>query len=217
MTRDFSGKFRLSHARVCIPVLTIFAVIVPIGALGRIFRMMARGHTEVKRVVLIETIVAFPAKVLVSVILILLGWGLVGWIIGELVSYLVLCVGFGALAFHLTPVSSRRPQWALHESLIYKFTATMTGMTALGLATGRLGSFLLAIFLNPAAVGIYSVAVTMAGISEMVQSAANSTFAPHLVQSCVRAQSRGKSFVLSRHTLELDPHDAAVCLVFGPA
>ena len=101
-TREFWGE-NVFQAGGLAGALAVFAFMLPPRALEVAARQLARSYKEVRRVVIIQTFVAFPVKVSVSMMLIGVGWGLSGWLWGEAVAYLVSAAGLGWLAFKLTP------------------------------------------------------------------------------------------------------------------
>lgn len=171
--------------------LVFFALMLPARSLSMLVRMIARSYKEVLRVVVIQTFIAFPVKVVVSVLLIAAGWGLSGWLTGEALSYLLSALLLGWLALHLTPAQARAPLLALRlERVVYSFAGTMIGRTILSAASSNLGTFLLGIFLSTRDVGIYSVAFTMVALMAMLQSTMNGAFAPHIPELYTAGRSR---------------------------
>ncbi len=161
--------------------LAFFALMLPARSLSMLVRMIARSYQEVLRVVVIQTFIAFPVKVVLSVLLIAAGWGLSGWLTGEALSYLLSAILLGWLALHLTPGQARIPLLALRlEPAVYSFAGTMIGRTLLGAASSNLGTFLLGVFLSTRDVGVYSVSLTMVALMAMLQSTMNGAFAPHI-------------------------------------
>jgi O-antigen/teichoic acid export membrane protein len=179
-TRNFWAGWVFKNQALA-AALVFFALMLPARAMAMLVRMIARSYKEVLRVVVIQTFVAFPVKVLLSVVLIAGGWGLTGWLTGEAFAYVVSAVLLGWLALHLTPQGARAPVLALRqESAVYAFAGTMIGRSLLGSANSHLGIFLLGIFLSTREVGIYSVSFTMVALMAMLQSTMNGAFAPHI-------------------------------------
>jgi O-antigen/teichoic acid export membrane protein len=180
LTRQFwAGS--VFHNNALSGALCFFALMLPARALSTLFRQMARGFKEVKWIVISQSLIAFPCKVVLSLILISLGWGLSGWLLGEAFSYIISTAMLGWLAWNLTPSAARPPVAEIrHEPAVYAFTGTMVGLSFLGVTINSLAPFLLGIYLGASDVGVYSVALTMVGIMTMVQSNINSVFAPHI-------------------------------------
>lgn len=182
LTRSFWAE-RIFGVKAISPVLAFFALMLLPRGVETVSRMVSRGYREVLRVVAITTVVAFPLKVAVSVVLIRLGLGLTGWLVGETVAYFVSAGLLTWLALAVLPSPVRRPLFLVRqEPTIYGFTATMVGRAWLGIGNRRLGTLLLGIFLPPEAIGIYSVALTTAGLMDMLQSALNGALAPHFAE-----------------------------------
>ena len=179
-TRHFWAG-RVFHNSALSGALCIFALMLPARALSVLFRQIARGYKEVKWIVISQSLIAFPCKVAISLILIAMGWGLSGWLLGEAFSYVISAVMLGWLAWHLTP-SAARPllREIRHEVAVYAFAGTMMGISLLSVTTNSLAPLLLGMFLSASDVGIYSIALTLVGIMTIVQSNINSVFAPHI-------------------------------------
>jgi O-antigen/teichoic acid export membrane protein len=179
-TRNFWADWVFKN-RAFAGALVFFALMLPARALTILVRMIARSYKEVFRVVVIQAVIAFPIKVLLSVALIAGGWGLAGWLTGEACAYVLSALLLGWLAFHLTPKEAQAPILALRlEPAVYSFAGTMIGRTLLGTANSHLGIFLLGIFLTTREVGIYSVSFTMITVMGMLQGAMNGAFSPHI-------------------------------------
>jgi len=181
-TREFWGE-NVFQAGGLAGALAVFAFMLPPRALEVAARQLARSYKEVRRVVIIQTFVAFPVKVSVSMRLIGVGWGLSGWLWGEAVAYLVSAAGLGWLAFKLTPPSARTPLFGvIQERGVYGFAATATAMAGIGLGSVNLSTLLMGVFLGPKAVGIYSVAFLIATLLTLLQGALNGVFVPHIAE-----------------------------------
>jgi O-antigen/teichoic acid export membrane protein len=180
LTRHFWAG-TVFHNKALSGALCFFALMLPARALSALFRQIARGFKEVKWIVISQSLIAFPVKVVLAVILITLGWGLSGWLLGEVFSYIISAAMLGWLAWQLTPVVARPPVPGIRqERAVYAFTGTMVGLSLLGVTDKSQAPLLLGIYLGASDVGVYSVALTMVGIMTMVQSTVNSIFAPHI-------------------------------------
>lgn len=169
------------HADALAGVLVFFAIMLPMRALELVTRLFTRSYKEVVRVVGITTFVAFPIKIVVSVVLITLGFGVYGWLTGETVAITLSALLLLALGLSLSVKQVRRPLVTLRqERQVYAFTSTMLGRALLDIGNGKLATLLLGIFLVPAEVGIYGVAVTTVLLLTSLQSTLNGVFAPHI-------------------------------------
>ena len=182
LTRRFWAE-NVFHSEALSGLLLIFALMLPVRALDMVTRQIARGYKEVVHVVAIQTVLSFPVKVILSVALISMGWGVSGWVWGEVSASLLSAVLFGVLAFRLTPRPSRTPYRALlHETGVYTFVAAAGGLAFLNMVNGKLGTLLLGVFVPAHGVGIYSLAFTMVVMLTLIQSALNGVLAPHLAE-----------------------------------
>ena len=73
-TRHFWAG-RVFHNNALSGALCVFALMLPARALSMLFRQIARGYKEVKWIVISQSLIAFPCKVAISLILIALGLG----------------------------------------------------------------------------------------------------------------------------------------------
>lgn len=169
------------HAEALAGVLVWFAIMLPMRALELVTRLFARSYKEVVRVVGITTFVAFPLKIVISVALIVLGFGVYGWLTGETVAITISALGLLWLGLRLSNKEVRRPLVTVRqERQVYGYSATLLGQALLGIASGRLATLILGIFLAPAEVGIYGITVTTVGLLSTLQSTLNGAFAPHI-------------------------------------
>jgi len=180
LTRHFwSG--RVFHNDALAGALCFFALMLPARALATLFRQIARGYKEIKWIIISQSLIAFPCKIAVSLILITLGWGLSGWLVGEAFSYVISAAILGWLVWHLTPEAVRPllPR-VRQEPAVYAFAGTLMGISLLSVTANSLGPLLLGIYLSASDVGVYSIALTLVSIMTMVQGNINSIFAPHI-------------------------------------
>lgn len=182
LSRDLWSD-RVFDAPALSGVLPYFALMLPLQGLVLVLRQVARGYKEVGRVVLLQTFVAFPVKVAVAVLLIARGWGMAGWLWAEIAGWLLLLAGMARIAWTTTPAETRAPYRGLwQERHVYGFTATIFGRSFLGVVHARLNILILGIFLDPGAVGIYSIALTTVTVLTMLQGALTGVSAPHLAE-----------------------------------
>ena len=188
-------------AEALAPVLAILAFSLPLRAIAMVGRQTARGYREVVRVTAIETFVSFPLKVIVTMLLIGGGMGLAGWLWGEMIGFLISAVLFALLAWHLSSPGLKRPLLALRqEPLVYGFVATMAGRTVLSTTCAKLSTFLLGIYLTPAALGVYGIAATTVGLMSMLQGALRGVFAPHIAELNARQEKSALVYMYYRVT-----------------
>jgi O-antigen/teichoic acid export membrane protein len=194
--------------------LPLFAVVLVLHTCRLFFGQFLRGLRQVARRTVINHFVAFPVKVLTTLALFTLGWGLAGYATAEALSSAVALVllagavrrgipsprpspatGEGASAL---PNPSPRPSPATGEgasalpgAVLQErgYAASMIGLGVLGFFAGQADVFLLGVFLDASRVGVYTIAVTTAGMVPTLLRSVASIFGPIIADLHARGQS----------------------------
>jgi O-antigen/teichoic acid export membrane protein len=212
--------------------LPLFAVVLVLHTCRLFFGQFLRGLRQVARRTVINHFVAFPVKVLTTLALFTLGWGLAGYATAEALSSAVALVllagavrrgipsprpspatGEGASALpnpsprpspatgegaSALPNPSPRPSPATGEgasalpgAVLQErgYAASMIGLGVLGFFAGQADVFLLGVFLDASRVGVYTIAVTTAGMVPTLLRSVASIFGPIIADLHARGQS----------------------------
>lgn len=161
-------------------ILPLFALLLPLGTLNTLLGEYLRGHQEVARRTLVGHFIQLPAKVALTVALFAGGWGLMGYVAGELGSLLLAGALLAYFGWRLTPPADPKtpvPGPRL-DGKVWAYARSMVGLSALGFASTKADMVILGILLTPKQVGIYSIALTTAAFVPTLLKALNSIFGP---------------------------------------
>jgi O-antigen/teichoic acid export membrane protein len=193
--------YRLYHTPVLAQYMHFFAAIMVLGGLTTFLGEALAGYKDVARRTVITNFIGTPATMVISVALLTMGLGLLGYLAAQVASA-VLVLGLLARAvWKLTPKSppqlsstqeiARSP---LFEREVVSFAALLFGMQALEFASGQSDRIMLGIYLNVREVGIYSVAATMVAFVGLFLQSINQIFAPTIAELF----AKGEHALLSR-------------------
>jgi O-antigen/teichoic acid export membrane protein len=178
LTAPFKGREMLA------PVLFIFAAFVPINALTNVAGSVLRGFHDAARRVVISTFVQNPVKIVMTVILVWMSYGLRGYLtaelLGALATLVLLWMTFGKLM--KKSGLTAKPTLQLPEREVVFYAGNIMVMNYLYFANSKLDQLILGMFLDLDKLGIYSVAITTASFMPIIMSSFNSIFAPMVSQ-----------------------------------
>lgn len=154
-----------------------------LGVLFAIYGMLEmffQGFQKVGNQVFVSMI-RFSLKVGLSFCLIYLGFGLEGFLVGELLAVL-LAIGIASTSiWKLMPAKGRnlslsfRLSW---DKRVINMAKSMLGIQLIGVLAGQLDKVLLGGFLSPKAVGLYSIVLSLAGFLLVLLNSVNKVLAP---------------------------------------
>ncbi len=177
------------------PYLPYFALILILSAIQVFLGQYVRGLQKVAGRIFITHFVGFPVKVLVTVALISVGWGLRGYVAAELVSMVVIILLMAVLVRRLTPGVLSFGTAAAEDSVAASpardeavYGLSMMGLSFLGFLGGRIDVILLGIFLAASEIGVYSIALTTSVFVPTLLKALNSIFGPIIADLHARRQ-----------------------------
>lgn len=157
---DFFQNF-IKNNQIPIFYLWITVLLIPLSLFLSFFQEIIRGKGEIKKYNKIKFLEGFLELILVVFFLLILKKGLAGAVFSYVLA-LILTAGFLFILIKKIAVFSfRLHKNLLKDSLVYGGKVYLAN--AISFLNYRFDMFLIAFFLNPAAVGLYSVAV---GISE---------------------------------------------------
>lgn len=150
----------LKSAEINAGYLWLIVLVIPVSLLSSMFQNIIRGKEEMKeynKISILQTGAQFLAVLL---FLIFLKKG----IFGAVLAYVISIIASFALSFYyISRISKLRFSFnkkVFFESMVYGFKVYLANM--LSILNYRVDMLMMAIFLNPAAIGIYSISVGMA-------------------------------------------------------
>jgi O-antigen/teichoic acid export membrane protein len=187
---------RFYHSPQLIRFLPLFAVIMITGALSTFFAKVLAGYKEVGRRTIITRFVASPLTMAVSIVLIVLGGGLWGYLTAQIVSAFVVLALLVSLAWRLTPVAARLPDVRnlSIDPQVWSFSAAMFGVGMMEFFMGQTDRVALGHYRGPHDVGIYAVAAALIAYEPIILQSVNQIFAPVIAD----IHTRGDHLLLRR-------------------
>lgn len=176
---DFVAQ-TIFHDITLVGAVKFIALLSVLFALYGILEVIFQGFQQVSYQVLVS-LIRFSLKIGISFSLIYFGFGLEGYLIGELVAVMLAITIASAAIWKLLPLKSRnlalsfRPPW--DKRVIY-MAKSMLGIQLIGISAGQLDKVLLGGFLSPKAVGLYSIVLSLAGFLLVLLQSVNKVLAP---------------------------------------
>lgn len=165
-------------------VMALMAFIIPLGVIGNLFDQILVGLKRTATSKTISSFFTFPLTVLLTVALVTLGYGLMGYIAATMLALLAGLVFLGYVIWRAlpAPVRSITVSGTLPRAVV-SFSAFLLGMSIIDYASGNTDNIVLGIFLPAAALGIYSIASTTSGFVSILLVAVNAIFAPIIAET----------------------------------
>ncbi len=186
---------RLYHTPVLARYMHLFAAITVIGALTTFFGQALGGYKDVARRTVITSFIGTPSTMLLSIVLLSLGFGLGGYLAAQVVAATVVLVLLLISVRKLTPAPARWPfgehsegrgRWI--ESEVLSFAGIAVAMQALEFTSGQTDRVVLGIYLTARDVGVYSAAASFVAFVGMFLQAINQIFAPTIAELFSRGE-----------------------------
>lgn len=152
------------------PLLKVFALIVPFANFSKVLGSTIKGFKDIKYFVFIVNILTSTVQLVVTLILILMGFGVIGaawgWAAGVVIPTLV---AFYVVERKLGPVIARKvvPDYKFEELLMYSYPLLLAGI--IGEVMGWTDTLLLGYYLDDAQVGFYNAALPTAALLTVVE------------------------------------------------
>ena len=187
---------RFYHSPALVPYLPLFAVVMLFGAVSGFYRQVLAGYRDLKLRTLIVNFVGTPLTMLTDIMLIPLGFGLRGYLLGQICSAAVICVLLVVAVRHFTPAPARfsAQPGAYPERRVWSFSVIMVAGSFLDFVIAQSDKIAIGFFRNPRELGIYSVAAALVAYIPLILVSVNQIFAPTIAY----LHTRGDHELLSR-------------------
>ncbi len=184
------------HTPVLSQYLYFFATIMLLGALTSFFGQVLAGYKDVTRRTIITNFIGSPLTMVLTVILLILGEGLRGYLIAQVVSATAVLVLLLAVMWKLTPAVARFSHARLPTlgGEVLSFSAAVFGIGVLEFLLTQSDKVFIGIYLNVRQVGIYAVAAALVGFVPIALQSVNQIFSPTIAD----LYGRGERELLSR-------------------
>ena len=199
----------------------LFAMIMLLGVLTTFLGQALAGYKDVMRRTVITNFIGTPLTMALSVGLIVLGFGLRGYIAAQVLSALVVLVLLTFSVLKLTPAG---PSFLVAifsplEKEVVSFSAFAFGLTLLEFLMAQSDKILIGLYLNARDVGIYAVAMALVAFVSIVLQSVNQIFSPTIAELHARQQHAMLARIfqtLTKWSLGLTLPLAAVMIIFAP-
>lgn len=208
------------HAPALVSYLHLFAVLLILGAFTVFLGQVLAGYKDVALRTVITNFIGSPLNILFGIVLIRMGYGLRGYLLGQVASAAMVLTLLLTAVWWLTPKPARRAQQTAvpMEREVFWFSAALFGMSFLDFVLAQTDKILLGVFLDVRQVGIYAVAATLAGFVPVALQSVNQIFSPTIADLHARGERAllGRLFqTLTKWILGLTAPLAFVMIVFS--
>jgi O-antigen/teichoic acid export membrane protein len=186
----------LYHSPQLVRYVPLFVLIMITGALTSFFGKVLAGYKEVGRRTMITRFVASPMTMAFTILLVLLGGGLWGYLVAQIVSAIVVLALLVSMAWRLTPAAARAVNLRKLslEPEVWSFSAAMFGVGMMEFLMGQTDRVVLGYYRGAHDVGIYSVAAALVAYESIILQSVNQIFAPVIAD----VHTRGDLALLGR-------------------
>jgi O-antigen/teichoic acid export membrane protein len=213
---------RFYHAPQLVRYLPFFAVVMLMSALNLFCGNVLIGYREVGRRTIISKFISSPATIAVTVLLVTLGYGLTGYLIGQVFSA---CCVLGLLiqwAWRLTPPEARSPNLNRlgMARAVWSFSLAMFGFGMMQFFMMQTDRVALGVYRGAHDVGIYAVVASIVAYETIFLQSVNQIFAPVIADIHTRGEGEvlGRLFqTLTKWILGLTLPVAIVVICYAPA
>lgn len=187
---------RFYHSPGVAQYLPWFLGVMLLGTISVFYNRILAGYKAVGQRTVINNFIGSPATMLLTVLLIGLGWGLTGYLLAHILSGALVIVLLLLFVWKLTPKEARvlLPLPAFLERQVWSFSAAAAGILLLEYLMAQVDKIALGFYLDPRSVGIYSVSAAVVAYETLILNSVNQVFSPIIAD----LHSRGDSAMLER-------------------
>ena len=165
------------HAPKLSRYLWAFAAIMLLGVVNAFLGQVMAGYRDVTRRTVVTHFIGTPANIVLAVGLIVLGFGLGGYLIAQIVSAILVTCILGVLVRRMTSFHGA-PTRRYFDREVVTFSTVAYGIAALQFVLGQADMIILGHYENVRLVGIYAVAMALVGFVSIVLDSVNQIFSP---------------------------------------
>lgn len=181
---------RFYHSSLLADYVPWFAALMTIGVVSTFYGRILAGYNAVGRRTIITNFIGSPATMLLSVCFIWMGWGLRGYLLGQVVASILVAAMLLSAVWSMTPASARHfsplPRALPRE--VWSFSAAAMGVILLEFVMAQVDKITLGFYLGPKSVGVYSVAWAMVAYEALILNSVNQVFSPIIADLHTRRQ-----------------------------
>jgi O-antigen/teichoic acid export membrane protein len=176
--------------------LPLFAGIMLLGCMTTFLGQVLAGFKDVARRTVITNFVGNPLTILFSVVLIVAGLGLRGYLLAQLGSALVVLLLLVTAIWRIAPAKTGRASGVTSEvsGAVLSFSAAAFGIGIMEFFLAQADKVVIGLWLNAREVGIYAMATAIVTFVPVVLQSVNQIFSPTIAD----LHSRGQTEMLAR-------------------
>jgi O-antigen/teichoic acid export membrane protein len=199
----------------------LFALIMLLGALTTFLGQVLAGYKDVTSRTVITNFIGTPLTMILSVGLIVLGLGLRGYILAQVLSAACVLALLAVAVRKLIPASQSIPISICSplEKRVVSFSAFALGISLLEFLMAQSDKILIGFYLNPRDVGIYAVAMGLVSFVSIILQSVNQIFSPTIADLHARGELALLTRIfqtLTKWCLGLTLPLGAVIIIFAP-
>jgi len=178
------------HSLLLADYIPWFAALLLIGVVSTFYGRILAGYSAVGRRTIITNFVGSPAITLLAMGFIGAGWGLRGYLLGQVVGSILIAILLLATVWGMTPKNARYvvPWPPPLPREVWSFSASAMGVIFLEFVMAQVDKITLGFYLGPKSVGVYSVAWAMVAYEALILNSVNQVFSPIIADLHTRKQ-----------------------------
>jgi O-antigen/teichoic acid export membrane protein len=180
----------LYHTPTLYRTMPFFMAIMFAGSFTTFLGQVLAGYQDVARRTVIISFFATAANMVITIVLLMMGWGLKGYLIAQIASAALVFALLARVVWTLTPPASRSPQigHGFLEREIVSFSSVLFAVQALEFLLAQTDKVVLGFYLNAREVGIYAVAAALVAMVPLALQSVNQIFSPMIADFHTRGQ-----------------------------
>jgi len=211
---------RFYHAPALVPLLWLFALIMLLGNFTTFFGQALTGYKDVSRRTVITNFIGSPLTMAATVILLVIGAGLRGYILAQLAGATIVLLLLIVSVWKLTPVAARNAVTGRLrlEKEVVSFSTVSLGIALLELLMSQSDKVFVGMYLSARDVGVYAMAMTLVAFVPVALQSVNQIFSPVIADLHARGEQEllGRLFqTLTKWILGLTLPLAMVVMIFS--
>ena len=187
---------RIYHAPEIARYMSVFVGLMLLGALTSFFSEVVVGYRDVTRRTVIVNFIGTPVLIICVVIFLVLGFGLWGYLLGQLITAALVLALLATVVWKLTPArTTTAPHLPAHLGNNVAFYAlTLLGSQTLTFFLAQSDRIALGIFTTATDVGVYALALGLSAFVSIALQSVNQIFTPTISE----LHAKGDGATLSR-------------------
>jgi O-antigen/teichoic acid export membrane protein len=175
---------RIYHEPEIDAYMNFFIGLMFVGALTSFFSEVLAGYRDISRRTVIVNFIGTPLLLISVLTFLILGLGLRGYLLGQLVTAAVVLFLLLVTAWRLTPIGARSlpGRTVKLDPQVTAYATTLLGVQILEFLLAQTDRIALGVFTNAADVGVYALALGLTGFVPIALQSVNQIFSPTIAE-----------------------------------